>query len=87
MRLVDIDAMNKKLFYKQCGGKDSLITVEKAFEMIESQPTVDILGEVLEKAEIDIRADERAKIFKEVEEYCGKQRYLVPEGVWKILNR
>ena len=33
MRLIDADAMNAELFYKQVGGKDSLITAESAFEM------------------------------------------------------
>jgi hypothetical protein len=39
MRLIDADAMNEELFYKQVGGKDSLITAESAFEMINAQPT------------------------------------------------
>ena len=34
MRLIDADAMNEELFYKQVGGKDSLITAESAFKMI-----------------------------------------------------
>lgn len=40
MRLIDADAMNEKLFYKQLGGKDTLITAECAFNMIKAQPTV-----------------------------------------------
>ena len=39
IRLIDADAMNAELFYKQVGGKDSLITAESAFEMINAQPT------------------------------------------------
>ena len=39
MRLIDADAMNEKLFYKQLGGKDTLITAECAFNMIKAQPT------------------------------------------------
>lgn len=39
MRLIDADAMNEELFYKEIGGKDSLITAESAFEMINAQPT------------------------------------------------
>lgn len=39
-RLIDADAMNEKLFYKQLGGKDTLITAECAFNMIKAQPTV-----------------------------------------------
>lgn len=38
MRLIDVDAMNEELFYKQVGGKDSLITAESAFEMVDAQP-------------------------------------------------
>lgn len=38
-RLIDADAMNEELFYKQLGGKDTLITVESAFNMIKAQPT------------------------------------------------
>lgn len=39
MRLIDTDAMNEELFYKQLGGKDTLITAECAFNMIKAQPT------------------------------------------------
>ena len=39
MRLIDADAMNEELFYKQLGGKDTLITAECAFNMIKAQPT------------------------------------------------
>ena len=39
MRLIDVDAMNEELFYKQLGGKDTLITAESAFNMIKTQPT------------------------------------------------
>lgn len=39
MRLIDVDAMNKKLFYKQIGGKNVLISAETAFNMIKIQPT------------------------------------------------
>lgn len=39
MRLIDADAMNEELFNKEIGGKDSLITAESAFEMINAQPT------------------------------------------------
>ena len=38
MKLIDADAMNEELFYKQVGGKDSLITAESAFKMIDAQP-------------------------------------------------
>ena len=49
MRLIDADAMNKELFYKQVGGKDSLITAESAFEMINAQPTAYDLDKVVEQ--------------------------------------
>lgn len=38
MRLIDVDMMDEDLFYKQVGGKDSLITAECAFNMIMAQP-------------------------------------------------
>lgn len=52
MRLIDTDAMNEELFYKQIGGKNTLITVEAAFNMIKAQPTaydVDVVIEYLEE--------------------------------------
>lgn len=53
MRLIDADAMNEKLFYKQLGGKDTLITAECAFNMIKAQPTAyDISKVVAELKEV-----------------------------------
>lgn len=49
MRLIDVDAMNEELFYKQVGGKDSLITAESAFKMIDVQPTVYDVEAVVER--------------------------------------
>lgn len=49
MRLIDTDAMNEELFYKQVGGKDSLITAESAFEMISAQPTAYDVDKVVEQ--------------------------------------
>lgn len=40
MRLVNIDDCDRELFYKQMGGKDTLITVETAFNMLMSLPIV-----------------------------------------------
>ncbi len=40
MRLVNIDDCNRELFYEQMGGKDSLITVETAFNMLMSLPVI-----------------------------------------------
>lgn len=51
MRLIDADAMNAELFYKQVGGKDSLITAESAFEMINAQPTAYDPDKVVEQLE------------------------------------
>ena len=51
MRLIDADAMNEELFYKQVGGKDSLITAESAFEMINAQPTAYDPDKVVEQLE------------------------------------
>ena len=47
MRLIDTDAMNEELFYKQIGGKNTLITVESAFNMIKAQPTAYDLDNVV----------------------------------------
>ena len=51
MRLVNIDDCNRALFYKQCGGKDSLITVESAFNMLEELPTAYDIDKVIEELE------------------------------------
>ena len=51
MRLIDADAMNAELFYKQVGVKDSLITAESAFEMINAQPTAYDVDAVVEQLE------------------------------------
>ena len=39
-RLVDVGQCDRKLFYKQCGGEDSLITVKSAFDMLMSLPPI-----------------------------------------------
>lgn len=49
MRLIDADAMNEELFYKELGGKDSLITAECVFEMLKAQPTVYNVDRVVEE--------------------------------------
>ena len=49
MRLIDVDAMNEELFYKEMGGKDTLITCETVFEMIKAQPIVFDYNEVIDK--------------------------------------
>lgn len=48
-RLIDAEAMNEELFYKQVGGKDSLITAESAFKMIDAQPTAYDVEAVVEQ--------------------------------------
>lgn len=42
MRLTNLDECNRELFYKQMGGKDKLITVESAFNMLMLLPTVNV---------------------------------------------
>ena len=37
-KLIDVGQCNRKLFYQQCGGADSLITVKSAFDMLMSLP-------------------------------------------------
>ena len=49
MRLVNIDDCNRALFYKQSGGKDSLITVESAFNILEALPTAYDIGKVIKE--------------------------------------
>ena len=53
MRLIDVDAMNEELFYKEMGGKDTLITCETAFNMVKAQPIVFDCNEIIDKV-IDI---------------------------------
>lgn len=53
MRLIDADAMDEKLFYKQIGGKDVLITAENSFEMTKVQPTAYDVDNVVEQLETD----------------------------------
>ena len=36
----DIGKCNRKLFYQQCGGANSFITVKTAFDMLLSLPTI-----------------------------------------------
>ena len=42
MRLTDLDKCDRKLFYKQAGGWDSLITVKAAFDMLDSLPVEEL---------------------------------------------
>ena len=57
MRLVDTDATDRKLFYKQCMGKDSLISVESAYEMLMALPEVKAVPiETLDKIRAEIEA-------------------------------
>ena len=49
MRLIDVDAMNEELFYKEMGGKDTLITCEATFNMVKAQPIVFDCNEVIDK--------------------------------------
>lgn len=39
-RLIDAGQCDRKLFYQQCGGADSLITAKSAFDMLMLLPTV-----------------------------------------------
>lgn len=38
--LIDVGQCDRKLFYQQCGGADSLITVKSAFDMLMSLPAI-----------------------------------------------
>ena len=48
-RLIDVGQCDRKLFYQQCGGAGSLITVKAAFDMLMSLPKI-------------IEADKRVRI-------------------------
>ena len=39
-KLIDIGQCDRELFYQQCGGADSLITVKSAFDMLMSLPII-----------------------------------------------
>ena len=39
-KLIDVGQCDRELFYQQCGGADSLITVKSAFDMLMSLPTI-----------------------------------------------
>lgn len=71
MRLIDVDAMNENLFYKEMGGKDTLITCEAAFDMIKAQPivydcdeTIDKVIDILNKYYTPFNAEANSEILK-----------------------
>lgn len=39
-RLIDVGQCDRELFYRQCGGADSLVTVKSAFDMLLSLPPI-----------------------------------------------
>lgn len=59
MRLINVDAMNEELFYKQLGGKNAFITVECAFKMIKAQPTAFDVDMVVEQLENNAKEHDR----------------------------
>ena len=61
MRLVNIDDCNRALFYKQFGGKDSLITVESAFNMLEALPTAYDIDKVVKELEKELSLADKEK--------------------------
>ena len=93
MRLVNIDDCNRALFYKQCGGKDSLITVESAFNMFEALPTSYDVDKVVEELnELDVKSITRYKNgnFDGVEYYIKKRNAIEivkDGGVGKDVNK
>lgn len=70
-RLIDVDAMNEELFYKQLGGKDTLITAESAFNMIKAQPTAYDISKVV--AELEVMEEKRVRFAKQILDYWDKQ--------------
>lgn len=77
MRLIDTDEMNEKLFYRELGGKDVLITAKSVFDMIKALPTAYDVEKVvteLEKAKeecyvLEITTGEPYKY------YCQRQAF------------
>lgn len=49
MRLNNLDNCNRDLFYKQMGGKDNLITVETAFDMLMALPVVSVEADIIDE--------------------------------------
>ena len=39
-KLIDVGQCDRRLFYQQCGGADSLITAKAAFDMLMSLPAI-----------------------------------------------
>lgn len=72
MRLVNIENCNKELFYKQTGGKDNLITVEAAFNMLMALP-VTSESEIYNKALEDFSQGLKDHVYKE--QLKGKELY------------
>ena len=67
MRLVNIDDCNRSLFYKQSGGKDSLITVESVFNMFEALPTAYDIAKVVE--ELETNKQNALEVEESIKEY------------------
>lgn len=72
MKLVNIDDCNKELFYKQMDGKDSLITLEAAFNMLMALPVV-TESEIYNKALEDYSQGLRDYVYEERSQ--GKSPY------------
>lgn len=62
-KLKDIGKCDRKLFYQQCGGADSLITVKTAFDMLLALPTI-----IEADKEYEVKAITRGKCMM-----CGKE--------------
>lgn len=80
MRLIDADAMNEELFYKQLGGKDALITAESAFNMIKAQPTAYDIEKVVTELEVREKTSKECYveamtdgIFSSASRFCGEK--------------
>ena len=82
LRIVDIDECNREQFYKDCDGKDSLITVEAAFDMLEALPTAKVIEDI--KTEIErlhyhpkldfVKNDEVVEmVLGIIDKHCGKE--------------
>lgn len=77
MRLIDTDEMNEKLFYKELGGKDVLITAKSVFDMIKALPTAYDVEKVVAELE---KAKEECYVLETTtgepyKYYCQRQAF------------
>lgn len=78
MKLVNIDDCNRELFYKQMGGKNNLITVETAFNMLMSLPVV--TGIKIDMNDDLVKEIRRQTLDDAIEYFSKRAHYVHPDG-------